>query len=316
LLDAIRLWSAQFSRRLDQVKWCSPDETLMLVQQRQPAKNACRTAETAPKAADDLADLEIPGSLRDDFARLLREWDIWDDDDRLVNAYELAGRLIIEKTRQGRSWILKCAPPALSGDLGADCQGARPYGLGPYDFDFPNSMLRRPDGDWLPARILGGIEAEGERRRVARSERKAQDAAAAAAWAAELRKPFRERDLFGFLEIAEHLTRRSVLEPDDAKRDRIVLDLDDWTSRQEFDLSGESDVVIKLTEPPYFRALDPAEIVSLPTDLEALRVHNAQSLYLRRSACRRYVEANLSLENAPRLLREWFPRVSRPAKRR
>src|SRR4029077_14261683 len=94
----------------------------MLAQQHQPARNARRTAETAPEAADNLADPEIPGSLRDDFARLLREWDLWDDDDRLVKACELAGRLIIEKTMQGRPWILNCASPALSGGLGADYQ--------------------------------------------------------------------------------------------------------------------------------------------------------------------------------------------------
>jgi hypothetical protein len=309
LLDAIRLWSPHFSRRLDQVRWRSPNEIPMLLQQHQPARKACRTAETAPEAA------EIPGSLSDDFARLLREWDIWDDNDRLVNAWELAGRLIIEKTRQGGPCILKCAPPAPSGGLGEDDQHvgeAWHDELGPYDFDLPNSMFRRPGGDWLPARILGGIEAEGERRRVTRLARERQDAAAATAWAAELRKPFRERNLFGIFEIAEHLTRRNVLELDDAKRNLIVLDLDDKTSRQEFDLSGESDVVIKLTEPPYFRALGPAEIVSVPTELEALRIHNAQSLYLRRSACRRYIEANLSLENAPRLLREWFPETLTP----
>jgi len=248
--------------------------------------------------------------------RLLREWDRWDDTDRLVNGWELAGRLIIEKTKPGQPYLLKYEPPASHGDLSADYLGVgevRHDGLLPRHFDIPNSMIRNRGSNWLPARILGGTEAEGERMRATRLAREARDTAAVAAWAATLGKPFRERGLFGFFEIAEHLTRKSVVDAEWAKRDIVVLDLDDWTKRQEFDLTGESDVVIKIKEPPFFRPFGPADIGNASVEPEGIKIQNAQLFYLRRSACHRYIEANLSLENAPRLLRDWFPELSSPA---
>jgi hypothetical protein len=330
LLDAIRLWSPEFARLLDQVEWRSPDEILIVAHQRRrhrtridhPTRERFRqraeasTGDTKFEVPDHGISPEIPQTLRDDHSRLLREWDRWDDTDRLVNGSELAARLIIEKTRAGQPYILKYAPPASRDDLGTDYHRvgeARHDGLLPRHFDIPNSMIRNSGSNWLSVRIYGGIESEAETMGRVRLERETRDAAAAAVWAAVLEKPFRERSLFGFFEIAEHLTRKSIVEPEWAKRDTVVLDVDDWMRRQEFDLSGESDVVIKINEPPFFRPFGPADIGNTSVEPNGLKVHNAQLCYLRRHACRRYIAANLSLGNAPGLLRDWFPETSPPA---
>ena len=55
--------------------------------------------------------------------------------------------------------------------------------LGPFDFDLRNSTIRGPEQTWLSVWVLGGGAAEGQRMRVTRLAREAQDAAAAAAWA-------------------------------------------------------------------------------------------------------------------------------------
>jgi hypothetical protein len=256
--------------------------------------------------------------LRGDWAGLLREWNQWGEVHRLVDAFELAGRLIIEKTRIGRPYTLKYAPPATEG-LGAGYRrvgDARHDALGPFDFDLLGSLIRNPGENWHPARISGGIEAEAERRAALRLAHEDQDAAAAAAWATRLEKPFRKRDLFSVLEIAEHLTRRSVAEPEVEKRDRVVLDIGDRIRREEFDLTGGSDVVVQIREPPYFRPFGSSEIVRIADEVAGLRIHNAQFIYLRRPACRRYIEANLDLPNAPKLLREWFPEPDSAPQRR
>jgi hypothetical protein len=136
---------------------------------------------------------------------------------------------------------------------------------------------------------------------------KEYDAATAAGWAAELEKPFRLRSLFSCFEIAEHLTRKSVAEPDFGKRDRVLLDLDNWIKRGEFDLSCDSDVVLRIGERPYFRPFRAADIATTPGEMAGLAAHNLRCVYLRKSACRRYIEANLELENARRILVLWFP---------
>jgi hypothetical protein len=95
----------------------------------------------------------------------------WDDKDRVVHATALAGRLVIEKTRQGQPYSLKYAPPASPGDLSADylpVGEARHDALGPYDLDLRASTIRNRGGSWLPARVVSGIEAEAEYLRLAR----------------------------------------------------------------------------------------------------------------------------------------------------
>jgi hypothetical protein len=313
------------------VKWACPDDIRDIAQrlnsyghatrvrarrarakrQRHRDLNTESVRESTVGGRDDTIDQGFPEPLVNAWARLLQEWHQWDDAERLVYAFELAANLIIENTKPGRPYLLEYAPPALHGsDLSANylrVGAARHEGLGLYDFDIRNSSIRSPGGNWLPARILGGIGLEAQGTAAVRLASAENDEAATAAWATRLAKPFRERDLFGQVEIAEHLTWKSVLEPDDAKRDRILLDLDEWTSRGHFNLSGESELVIKIPKPPYFRVIGPNDIIDVPSEFEGLRVHNAQFLYLRRPACRRYIEANLSLENTPRLLREWFP---------
>ncbi len=312
-LDAIRLWSPAFARRLDQLKWPPADEILTIAQQRHrhrtlydhptSQKNRGRPiTEAISEPADDMADSEIPESLREDAGRLLREWRRWDDTDRLVSGSELAAHLIIEKTKPGQPYLLKYAPPASRGDLSADyvrVAEARHDGLLPGHLDIANSMIRNPGSNWLPARILGGTEAEGERMRVARLAREAGDAAATATWNEECAKPMRERQYFLFGEIADALARKpGRVEVDTAERDRIVLDLADWTRRSEFDLSGDSEVVTVIGQPPYFVPIAPVCAGGF--------LANPETLILRRDACRRYVQ-NSPLDGAPRLLTAWFP---------
>jgi hypothetical protein len=324
-IDAIRLWSPEFARRLDQVKWLSADEIRIVAQQRRrqrmrydhPASegnlqldqgaSGDNTPDITPDPAIGAVNPEIPEFLRNDLARLLREWDRWDDEDRLVGTSKLAGRLIIEKTRPGQHHILKHLPPVPPVDLSTDdlpVGQMRHDALGPYDLDLRTSMIRDAAGNWLPARILGGIEAEAERMRLTRLAREAEDAAAAAAWAAERAKPMRERQYFRYDEIANALARKpGRLEVDAAERDRIVLDLADWTSRGEFDLSGDSEVVTLIGEPPYFVPLAP-----VPSGGILVR---PEWLILRRDACRRYL-TDSPLTDAPRLLRNWFPEAAPP----
>jgi hypothetical protein len=180
LLEAISLWSPEFARLLGQMKWRSPEETLVIARQRRRHRTLydhprrerlrqgaeARTADTRPKAPASAMSPEIPQLLRDDLSRLLREWDRWDDTDRIVNGSELAARLIIEKTKAGQPYILKCAPPGSRGDLDTDYQRvgeAWHDGLLPCHCDIPNSMIRNPGSNWLSVRIYGGIEGEGER---------------------------------------------------------------------------------------------------------------------------------------------------------
>jgi hypothetical protein len=336
---AVRVWSPALGRHLDQVKWVSPDEIRSIGQlsrQREQwfdhdsSLRGQRSKEKLQRAQDtgfddpselartlvaDLAEPGIPEALHEDWVHLLHEWNQMGDADRLVRAFELVGHLIIEKTKAGQPYALKYAPLATEG-LGAAYQrvgDARHDALGPYDFDIRNSAIRNPGGNWLPAQISGGADAEAERMRRMRLQRDAEDNAAAAFWATILARPFRQRSLFNFAEVAEHLTRRSIVQRESAKRNTVVLDLDDWTRRQEFDLSGESDVVMRIEGPPFFRPVGPADIGNASVEPEVLKIHNAQFCYLRRPACRRYIEANLSLENAPQLLRDWFPETSPPA---
>jgi hypothetical protein len=158
------------------VKWLSSDEIRIIANELQrrrklydhPSRMRNRGRDrdaglvsVAASAADhggDLVGLEFPDLLRDDFGRLLREWDQWGDRDRLVCASELAGRLIIEKTRREQPYILKYAPPpAPPAELSADyvlVGEARHDGLGWSDFDLRSSMIRRPGGNWLPVKIF------------------------------------------------------------------------------------------------------------------------------------------------------------------
>jgi len=271
LLTAIRIWAPAFSRRLDQVKWVSPDEIKRIGHQRRRQDRyghrlnpRWRRAEAKRQRdqdggkgngppnqpAADLVDPDIPEVLRGEWTGLLSEWDHLSEADRLVHAFELAGHLIIEMTRRGEPYTLKY------GRADFRCVSDPCYEApGPYDFDFRNSSIRNPEGTWLTARIVGCTAAEAERIRAARLARKEQDRATAAAWSARLEKPSRERDLFSVFEIAEHLTRKSVAEPDVEKRDRVILDLDDRINREEFDLSGESEIVIKNLRAALFQIL-------------------------------------------------------------
>jgi hypothetical protein len=231
----------------------------------------------------------------------------------------LAGRLVIEKTRQGQPYSLKYAPPASPGDLSADylpVGGARHDALGPYDLDLHASTIRNRGGNWLPVRVL----AEAEYLRLARVAREAHDAAAAAAWAAESHKPGGQRQYFGFDEISNALARSPRrLEVDSAEHHRILHDLADWVRRGKF---GASDVVILSGDPPDFVPISrllPSEIlvtrdtlIRRPVEctLEPLAiVHPAtlsETLFLRCRAARQYIE-NSALEGALRVLKEWFP---------
>lgn len=125
---------------------------------------------------------EVPNFLPDHLARLLREWDQWDDEDRLVNAAKLAGRLLVEKTRRGKPYLLKHSSPVPPPDSTTDylfVGQMRRDALEPYGLDLRTSMIRDAAGNWLPARIFGGVE-------VARR-------AATAAWKVECAKSMQGR---------------------------------------------------------------------------------------------------------------------------
>lgn len=317
LLDAIRLWSPDFAQLLDQLKWPSAGDILNIAQQRQrhrmlydhPASEKLRqrrkggAVDNRPEARDHVLGDEIPEPIRDDLLRCLREWDRWDDTDRIVNGSELAARLIIQKTGAGQPYILKYAPPATEG-LGAAYRrvgDARHDALGSHDFDIRHSTIRDPRGSWLPSRISGGIDAEAERMRLDRLDREARDAAATAAWDAECAKPMHERQYFLFGEIADKLaTDPESLEIDAAKRARIVRDLADWTSRGEFGLLGDSEVVALSAEPPHFLPIGPVRPGAI--------LVNPEGLILRREACNRYLSAS-RITTASRLLNHWFPKM-------
>jgi hypothetical protein len=328
LFDAIGLWSPAFAWRLDELNWVSPDEIRDIAgrlrdydhptrvyarrarakRQRDQDPNRKVVREGPHDSPDVDDDRGFPGSLRDDWARLLKEWDQWDDAERLVGAFELAAHLIIENTKSGRPYLLEYAPPASHGDLSADylrVGEARHEGLGPYDLNVRSSLIRNPGGNWLPVRVSGGIDAEAERMRADRLAHEAHDAAAKAVWKAECVKPRRERQYFRFGDIADALaTDPESLDIDAAKRDRIVRDLADWTSRGEFDLSADSEVVILSGEPPHFLPLGPVR----PHGVFA----NPDELILRRNACRRYL-LNSSLTSAARLLKHWFAETTTTA---
>lgn len=112
----------------------------------------------------------------------------------------------------------------------------------------------------------------------------------------------RERQYFPFGDIADALAKDpESLEIDAAKRDRIASDLSDWTIRGEFDLSGDSEVVFLTGEPPFFLPLGPVPPGGILADPEGL--------LLRREACGRYLRKS-SLQQAPRLLSDWFPETA------
>jgi hypothetical protein len=322
LLDAIRLWAPALARCLDQVKWPYPDDVQATAlrlksydhpttvrarrdrakRQREQGPNTKVTPEESLDGVDAAADRALPEPLRDDWTRLLQEWHQWADSERFVYAFELAAQLIIEKTKPEQPYILEYAPPASDDDLSADYRGvgeARHERLGPYDFDIRDSLIRSPGGNWLPARILGGIQVAAKRMRTARLAREARDRAAVAAWGAECAKPMRERQYFRFGDIADALAKDpESLEINTVKRDRIVDDLSDWTIRGEFDLSGDSEGLVLSGEPPFFLPFGPVAPGGILADPEWL--------ILRREACERYLRKS-SLQRAPGLLRDWFP---------
>ena len=140
---------------------------------------------------------------------------------------------------------------------------------------------------------------------MTRLAQEAQDAAAAAAWAAERHKRERKRHYFGFDEISYALARRpGRLEVDSAERDRILHDLADWVRRGKF---GASDVVILSGDPPDFVPLTPllpSEIL-VTLDKTLIRRHGvcppgpirishlatpSETLFLRRRAARQYIQ--------------------------
>ncbi|HWZ69543.1 MAG TPA: hypothetical protein VNW89_17085 [Stellaceae bacterium] len=72
-------------------------------------------------------------------------------------------------------------------------------------------------------------EQSALRLRRVREEREEKQAAAEAAWAAEHDKPMRQRQFFGFDEIADALARiPGRFEIDAAERECILLDLEKW----------------------------------------------------------------------------------------
>jgi hypothetical protein len=156
--------------------------------------------------------------------------------------------------------------------------------------------------------------------------REAQDAAAAAAWAAERQKPEGKRHYFGFDEIAIALARRpGRLEVDGAEHKRILRDLADWVRRGKF---GAFDVALLGGDPADFvplAPLIPGEILVTPYTLIRRRsaipkgpfgiIHMgtpSETLFLRARAARQYVE-NSTLDGAARLMREWFPEAVAPS---
>jgi hypothetical protein len=196
LLDAIRLWSPALAHCLDQVQSASPDDIRAVAlrlksydhpttvrtrrdrakRQREQGPNTKVAWEASLDGLDAAADRALPEPLRDDWARLLQEWDQWADSERLVYAFELAANLIVEKTKPERPYVLEYAWPASDDDLSGDYRRvgeARHEGLGPHDFDIRRSSIRSPGGNWLPARILGGIGVEAKRMRTARLAREA-----------------------------------------------------------------------------------------------------------------------------------------------
>jgi len=212
-------------------------------------------------------------------------------------ATELAGRLIIEKTKHGEPFLLAKRSSASRGDL-VSVDDAEHLSLGPFDLDLRNSTIRGPGQNWPSVWVLGGGSDRGSANARDQVTHESQDAAAAAAWAAERAKPMRKRQFFRYGDIAAALATNPELEIDTEKCGRVVRDLTDWTSRGEFDLSGDSEVVTLIGEPPYFVPLAPVGPDGILVDPEGL--------ILRRRACRRYLE-NLSMEGAPRLLVLWFP---------
>jgi hypothetical protein len=153
LLDAVRLWAPALARCLDQVKWGSPAEIENLAHRygdyhdptrvqnrrarakrpRERGPNTKVDPEASLDGLDTAADRALPEPLRGDWARLLQEWEKWDDGERLVYAFELAAHLIIEKTKPEESYLLEYAPPASDDDLSGDyCRmgEARHEGLG------------------------------------------------------------------------------------------------------------------------------------------------------------------------------------------
>jgi hypothetical protein len=301
LFDAIKLWSPEFGSRLrevlDEAGEVSVDEIRRAAEQRRQREAGANAANATPDADGGPSDHEIPASLRDDFLRFARQWPHSSQTDRLAATTELAGRLIIEKTKHGEPFLLAQRSSASRGDL-VSVDDAEHLSLGPFDFDLWNSTIRGPGQNWPSVWVLGGGATEGQRMRVTRLTHEAQDAAAAAAWAAERAKPMRKRQFFRYGDIADALATNPELEIDTAKRGRILTDLTDWTSRGEFDLSGDSEVVTLIGEPPYFVPLTPVGPDGILVDPEGL--------ILRRRACRRYLE-NSALECAPRLLVLWFP---------
>jgi hypothetical protein len=137
----------------------------------------------------------------------------------------------------------------------------------------------------------------------AREARDAKDAAAEAAWATEFRKPMQQRQIFSFVEIANALARKpGRLEVDHGEHKRVLLDLENWIRRGEFNFASDGDVMVLVDDPPFFEPFSP-----LPQGAGGLIIIIHDRLVLGRHACRRYIEVNLSLANAPRVLGEWFP---------
>ena len=97
LLDAVRLWSPALAHFLDQVKRASPDDIRAVAlrlkrydhpttvrarrdrakRQRKQGPNTKVAREESLDGLDAAADRALPEPLRDDWARLLQEWDQW-----------------------------------------------------------------------------------------------------------------------------------------------------------------------------------------------------------------------------------------------
>jgi hypothetical protein len=148
--------------------------------------------------------------------------------------------------------------------------------------------------------------AGAERSAMARNEERDS---AEEAWEAEVTKPRRDRQLFRFHEIGEWLARTpGQLKSDRDEAHRIIVDLFDRFQQGEF---NQSDVLVQVSDPPYFRTVQ--SFLDSASNLEQRRarwedIRNiliVRNLILRRAAFKLYLD-HCGLEGAPRVLSELF----------
>jgi hypothetical protein len=154
----------------------------------------------------------------------------------------------------------------------------------------------------------GYADREARRRRVDRLRAEAYQREWHRKWDEERARPIGERQFFSFAEIAKRLARDPPsLAIDPEPREQITADLIASVQNREF---ADVEVVYLGDDPPEFRPLE-----FTPLSGGVILLPDAEALALRRSACRRYVEARAELLGAASLLRDWFavqPRARKP----